>query len=96
MNKNYKKVSRVLLIVYIIAELFRISSLLIGSVIFKVATNNIGTGSASPVPQVYYFLGETFRPMMSAISIVCGISLVVLGLYALYWKNINLDVFQKC
>lgn len=90
-----KRISRILLVIYLMAELLRITSLLMGSAIFKISTNNIGAGSASPIPQTYYFLGETFRPMMSVISIVCGLSLAILGLYAFCCKNTNLDILKK-
>lgn len=95
MKNNCRKITRVLTIIYFLAELMRIGSLLAGGVIFKLSTNNIGAGSSSPVPQAYYFLGETFRPIMSGVSIASGIILVVFAFFALIYKKENLRIFKK-
>lgn len=95
MKNNCRKTAEVLLIIYFLAEVLRIGSLLVGGIIFKLSMNNIGAGSASPVPQVYYFLGETFRPIVSGVSIVCGMFLILFALYVLFCKKLNFNIFKK-
>ena len=94
-NGKKQKDSIRFLIIYLLAEMLRIGFLLVGSVVFKLSVNEIGAGSDLPVPQVYYLLGETLRPIATGVSIASGVFLILFALYMLLQKKINYHIFKK-